>query len=216
MLEKAERLQNMIKGGIIAILRHVPEENAVRVAESLVEGGVTALEVPVQTAGAFRAMEAIASRLQGKAVVGAGTVLDAETARLSINCGAEFLFSPSLHQEVIRTGLRYGKIVVPGVMTPTEMIQAMEWGADLVKIFPAGSLGPSYVKDVRGPFPHIPVIPTGGVNLENAAAFIKAGAVALGVGGSLVDSRLMAAGEYDKLRERAARFVDAVKAARTT
>jgi 2-dehydro-3-deoxyphosphogluconate aldolase/(4S)-4-hydroxy-2-oxoglutarate aldolase len=216
MLEKVERLQNMIEGGIIAILRHVPEETAVRVAESLVEGGVTALEVPVQTAGAFRAMETIASRLQGKAVVGAGTVLDAETARLAINSGAEFLFCPSLHQEVIRTGLRYGKIVVPGVMTPTEMIQAMEWGADLVKLFPAGILGPSYIKDVRGPFPHIPVIPTGGVNLENAGAFIKAGAVALGVGGSLVDNKLIAAGEYDKLRERAAQFVDAVKAARTT
>lgn len=214
MLAKANRMQKLVEGGIVAILRQIPEEKAVQVAESLVEGGVTAIEVTVQSAGALRSIEAIAARIGERAVVGAGTVLDAETTRMAINSGAEFLFCPSVHEDVIRTSLRYGKIVVPGAMTPTEMIQAMEWGADLVKVFPAATLGAGFVKDVRGPFPHIPLIPTGGINLGNAAAFIQAGAVSLGVGSSLVDNKLIAAGEYAALQQRAEQFVNAVQSAR--
>ncbi|MFY0544090.1 bifunctional 4-hydroxy-2-oxoglutarate aldolase/2-dehydro-3-deoxy-phosphogluconate aldolase [Brevibacillus sp. H7] len=214
MLPKVAMLQKIVEGGVIAILRQVPQEQAERLADSLVEGGVTALEVTVQTPEAFSMIQTLAKRLQGRAVVGAGTVIDGETARLAINSGADFLFSPSLHQDVIRTALRYGKIAMPGVMTPTEMITAMEWGADLVKVFPAATLGVSYIKDVKGPFPHIPLVPVGGIHLENVASFIRAGAVAVGVGSNLVNRQLMERGAYDEITRIAEQYVQAIKAAR--
>jgi 2-dehydro-3-deoxyphosphogluconate aldolase/(4S)-4-hydroxy-2-oxoglutarate aldolase len=214
MLPKVVKLMRMVESGVIAIMRQVPEEKAERLAECLVEGGVTALEVTVQSPDALRTIESLAKKLEGRAVVGAGTVIDGETARLAINSGAEFLYSPSLHQDVIRTALRYGKIAVPGVMTPTEMITAIEWGADLVKVFPAASLGASFLKDVSGPFPHIPVIPTGGINLENVTSFIRAGAVAVGVGSSLVDRSRMERGAFDEITAVAAQYVAAIQQAR--
>jgi 2-dehydro-3-deoxyphosphogluconate aldolase/(4S)-4-hydroxy-2-oxoglutarate aldolase len=214
VLAKVAMLQKIVEGGVIAILRQVPEEQAERLADSLVEGGVTALEVTVQTPEAFSMIQRLAKRLQGRAIVGAGTVIDGETARLAINSGADFLFSPSLHQDVIRTALRYGKIAMPGVMTPTEMINAMEWGADLVKVFPATALGVSYIKDVKGPFPHIPLVPVGGISLDNVASFIQAGAVAVGIGGNLVNRKLMDEGKYEEIRRVAEQYVEIVKQAR--
>lgn len=214
MIPKARTLLKMVESGVIAILRQVPEEKAVPLAECLAEGGVTAMEVTVQSPDAFRTIEVLAKKLQGRAVVGAGTVLDGETARLAINSGAEFLLSPSLHQDVIRTALRYGKIAVPGVMTPTEMITAVEWGADMVKVFPAAALGVSFLKDVSGPFPHILLIPTGGIHLENVASFIQAGAVAVGIGGGLVDRSRLERGAYGEITSVARQYVEVIRQAR--
>lgn len=214
MVPKVKMLQKLTESGVIAILRQVPADRAEELAESLVAGGVTALEVTVQTASALDTIEKLAHRLAGRAIVGAGTVLDSETARMAIVRGADFILSPSLHQGVIQTALRYGKIAIPGVMTPTEMVQAMEWGADLVKIFPAASLGVPYIKDISGPLPHIPLVPTGGVTLENVADFIQAGAAACGIGGSLVDKNLIASGSFDQINANAMRFVQEIQKTR--
>ncbi|HET6872583.1 MAG TPA: bifunctional 4-hydroxy-2-oxoglutarate aldolase/2-dehydro-3-deoxy-phosphogluconate aldolase [Sporolactobacillaceae bacterium] len=214
MLPKVELLQKLVESGIIAVIRRVPEDVIEPVVESLVEGGVTALEITVDSPHVYRSIEKLSQRFKGEAIIGAGTVIDGESAKLAIGAGAEFVFSPSLSQDVIRTALRYGKIAIPGVMTPTEMITAIEWGADAVKIFPAGHFGPKYIKDIKGPFPHIPVIPTGGVNLDNIDSFIKAGAVAAGIGGNLVSSEVIQSRDFDKLKKTAELYVEKVKAAR--
>lgn len=214
ILPKVKMLQKLTESGVIAILRQVPADRAEELAESLVAGGVTALEVTVQSVEALDTIEILAKNLAGRAIVGAGTVLDSETARMAIMRGADFILSPSLNQGVLQTALRYGKITIPGVMTPTEMVQAMEWGTDMVKIFPAASLGVSYIKDIKGPLPHIPVVPTGGITLENIEDFIKAGAVACGIGGSLVDRKLIDQGAFEQIKGKAEQFVQAVREAR--
>lgn len=214
MLPKVHLLQKLVESGIIAVVRGVHEDVVEQVAESLIDGGVTALEITTDSPNVFRSIEKLSLRFKDHALIGAGTVLDSETAKQAIGSGAEFIFSPSLSQEVIRTTLRYGKIAIPGVMTPTEMITAMEWGADAVKLFPAGHLGPKYMKDVKAPFPHIPVIPTGGVNLDNISSFIEAGAISVGIGGSLVNSEVIKAGDFETIKTNASLYIEAVKAAR--
>ncbi|HJV46654.1 MAG TPA: bifunctional 4-hydroxy-2-oxoglutarate aldolase/2-dehydro-3-deoxy-phosphogluconate aldolase [Bacillota bacterium] len=214
MLPKVELLQRLTENGVIAVIRKVPEDKLEQVAESLVEGGVTALEVTIDAVGAFDSIRKLSQILKGRAIVGAGTVIDSVSARLAIESGAEFVFSPSLHHSVIQTTLRYGKIAVPGVMTPTEMITAMEWGADMVKVFPATGLGVQYIKDIKGPFPHIPIIPTGGVNLENVASFIKAGVAAVGIGGNLVDQKAISELDFSRITEKAKEYVRAIHEAR--
>lgn len=214
MLPKVLLLQRLIESGVIAVIRRVPADKADQVAQALVDGGVTALEVTVDSPGAFETIQRLSVNLKNKAIVGAGTVIDSESARLAIAAGADFIFCPSLHQDVIKTALRYGKIAVPGVMTPTEMIQAIEWGADLVKLFPAAGLGVQYVKDVKGPYPYIPVIPTGGVTLENVGEFIKAGVAAVGIGGNLVSREAIEQGNYSMIRDTAAKYVEEIRKAR--
>lgn len=214
MYTKLTNLQKLLESGVVAVIRKVSLEHMEQVAAALVGGGVTALEITVDHPDSFAAIHALSRQLKGRAIVGAGTVLDSESARLAIQQGAEFVFSPSLHPDVIRTALRYGKIVVPGVMTPTEMIQAMELGADMVKIFPATGLGVKYIKDVKGPFAHIPIIPTGGVNLENVASFIEAGVVAVGVGGNLVNQKAILSGDFAAITETAKQYVQAIQEAR--
>lgn len=215
MLPKVQLLDKLVESGIIAVVRRVPEEVVCQVAESLIEGGVTALEITIDSPHVFRSIETLSQRFKDQAIIGAGTVLDGASAKQAISAGADFIFSPSLSEEVIRMSLRYGKVAIPGVMTPTEMINAIEWGADAVKVFPAGQFGPKYIKDIKGPFPHIPIIPTGGVNIENIGEFIKAGAITAGIGGNLVDLKAIEAGDFDKLRSTASQYVEAVKKART-
>jgi len=214
MLPKVELIQELVKNGIVAVIRRIPDEAVERVADSLLDGGVTALEVTLDSPSAFLWISKLSERFKGRALIGAGTVLDAESARMAISSGADFLLSPTLQPEVIRTGLRYGKIVIPGVMTPTEILSAAELGADLVKIFPASSLGVQFIKDIKNVFPYISVIPTGGVNLDNAADFIQAGASALGVGGNLVDKKAIENSDFGKIRDTAYAYVEAVKKAR--
>jgi len=207
----------MVKRGLVwHHCRHSSDlpDVIVQTADSLVEGGVTALEVTLDAPHAFEMIQKLSDRYKGTAIVGAGTVLDSESARLAIDAGAAFIFSPSLHRSVIQMANRYGKIVVPGVMTPTEIITAMEWGADLVKIFPASGQGVQYVKDLKGPFAHVPMIPTGGVNLGNVSAFVQAGAAAVGVGGNLVDKALIAAVDFEAIKRNAASYVAALREVR--
>lgn len=206
--------QKLLASGIIAVLRRLPSDKTVPMAESLLAGGITAIEVTVDTPGAFQTIRLLADRFHGRAVIGAGTVLDEESARLAIDSGADFLLSPSLHQDVIRMARRYGKIAIPGVMTPTELITAVEWGADLVKLFPAGRLGAGYLKDLLAPFPHVAVIPTGGIDLSNIAAFFQAGAAAVGIGGHLVNREAVAPSDYDRIRELAVKYTELVQQVR--
>ncbi|UZJ79500.1 bifunctional 4-hydroxy-2-oxoglutarate aldolase/2-dehydro-3-deoxy-phosphogluconate aldolase [Fictibacillus sp. KU28468] len=214
MLPKVKLLQELTESGIIAVIRRMPRGQIIPIAESLVDGGVSAIEVTVDSPDAFLVIEELSDQLKGRAIVGAGTVIDSESARLAIQSGAEFLFSPSLHEEVIRMALRYGKVVMPGVMTPSEMIQAIEWGADMVKLFPASVLGAQYVKDVKAPFPHVPVVPTGGIHLDNAASYIEAGAAAVGAGGSLVHAEAVQTKDYTRIQRTAEQFVSIVNGAR--
>lgn len=214
MQEKAFILEKLRESGVIAVVRRIPREQVEEVADSLVRGGITALEITVDSEDAFATIKRLSRRLQGRAVVGAGTVIDGEAAAAAIKSGADFLFSPSLHLDVIRAAARHGKISVPGVMTPTEMINAVEWGADLVKLFPAASLGPAYLQAVKAPFPHIPVIPTGGIDEGNAASFIRAGAAALGIGGTLLDRRTIAEGDYSQVERAAKTYVEIIRQAR--
>lgn len=214
MLSKIRLIERLVDCGVIAVIRGIPEEKMMEVAESLIEGGVTALEVTIDTPGSFRSINRLSHLFKDRAIIGAGTVLDSVGARLAIDSGAEFVLSPSLHEDVIRTTLKYGKIAIPGVMTPTEMISAIESGADLVKLFPATGLGVQYIKDVKGPFSHVPIIPTGGIHLDNAASFIEAGVAAVGIGGNLVDRKAIAASDFTKITRTAREYVSIIQNAR--
>jgi len=201
--------------GIVPVVRASSADAALHAVEALQAGGIHAAEITMTVPGAVGVMEKLAARFQGQIVLGAGTVLDAETARICILAGAEFIVSPSLRPAVIEMAKRYSKVVTPGALTPTEVLTAWEHGADAVKIFPCGSMGGArYIKNLKGPFPHIEMIPTGGVSLENCGEFLKAGACAVGVGTELVDGKLIAAGKYSEIEERARQFLSEVTKAR--
>lgn len=203
-----------MRSGVIAVMRGMKVSTVIQVARSLRAGGVDVLEVTVDAPGALTMIEEVTRELGDEALVGAGTVLDAETARACILAGAQFIFTPALNPDVIAMANRYSRPVIPGVMTPTEIMQACTAGAPAVKIFPAGALGPAFIRQVRGPLSHVPLIPTGGVDFRNAGEFIKAGAVAVGVGGALVDLKAVNAGNFDVITERAKKLVAVVAQAR--
>jgi len=165
--------------------------------------------------GAIRALEKVADKFGGKLVLGAGTVLDPETARACMLAGAEFFVTPSLRVSTIEIAKRYSKVICPGALTPTEVLTAWESGADVVKVFPCGNVGGAkYINALKGPFPHIEMIPTGGVNLETAADFLKAGACAVAVGGELVDAKSIKEGRLDVIEERARQYLAVIAKAR--
>jgi 2-dehydro-3-deoxyphosphogluconate aldolase/(4S)-4-hydroxy-2-oxoglutarate aldolase len=197
------------------VVRAQSADEATRAIEAIREGGISVLEITMTVPGAVKLIEELACRYQSDAIVGAGTVLDAETARVCILAGARFIVGPALDLETIECSRRYGVVVIPGAMTPTEVLAAWTAGADLVKVFPAGSLGgASYIKNLKAPLPQIELVPTGGVSLKNAADFIKAGAAALGVGTDLVDTKALRDGNARLITERARQFVEIVKDAR--
>lgn len=214
MDDKEKNLQDIIDCGVVAIVRVGSAQEAVEVCGAIAKGGVKSIEVTMTVPGAIDAIKEFKSAMKGEVLVGAGTVLDPETARAVILAGAEFVVSPNLNLKVIEVCHRYGKIVIPGTLTPTEILTAWEAGADIVKVFPAGALGPGYLRDIKGPFPQIRLTPTGGVNLENTPDFIRAGAVAVSVGTSLVDRKAVSERRYDIITENARRFVEAVRLAR--
>ncbi|MFY0542611.1 bifunctional 4-hydroxy-2-oxoglutarate aldolase/2-dehydro-3-deoxy-phosphogluconate aldolase [Brevibacillus sp. H7] len=208
-------LQKIIDSGIVAVIRGASPDKILAVAKALHEGGVTTLEITVETPKVLSLIEQVSAELGDKVVVGAGTVLDSETARAAIMAGAKFIFSPTVDPQTIQLTKRYGIISIPGALTPTEILNAYQHGADVVKVFPAGVFGPGYLKDVHGPLPQIPLMPTGGIDLSNAADYIKAGAVALGVGSSLVSFKEQVDDAYlTRLTETARNFVETVKQAR--
>lgn len=208
-------LARVLDTGIVGILRGVPAEKTTAVVEALVDGGVDVVEVTADTDGALENIARVRDAFDpSEVLVGAGTVLDAETAGAALRAGAEFVVTPSFDAGVVDTCNRYGAVVAPGVMTPTEAVEAYEAGADLLKVFPASTLGPGHISSLKGPLTQLPLLPTGGVSLDNVGEFVAAGADGVGVGSSLVDSDAVAAEEYDVLTERAASFREAIEAAR--
>ena len=205
----------IIETGLIPVVRAESSDIAMRAIDAIREGGISVLEITMTVPGAIRVIEEVVSRFGGDAIVGAGTVLDAHTARACILAGAQFIVSPALDLDTISCCRSYSVPVMPGAMTPTEVLTAWKAGADFVKVFPANALGgASYLKALKAPLPQIELVPTGGVSLKTAADFIKAGAAALGVGSDLVDTAALRAGEAKVITERARQFIEIVKVAR--
>lgn len=204
-------LQRILDGGIVAVVRSESAESLIQVVEALAEGGVTAAEITFTVPGAIDVIKEARRALGDRIVLGAGTVLDPETARAALLAGAEYIVAPTVNREVIRLCRRYDKAVMPGAFTPTEVLSAWEAGADVVKVFPADVGGPNYLKALQGPLPQVRLMPTGGVNLDTAEAFLKAGACCLGVGGQLVDAQLVRAGDFGRIRDLAARYAAIVR-----
>ena len=210
-----EILSQITEIGIVPVVRTASAESAVKAIEAIYRGGVRAAEITMTVPGAVRALEKVADQFGDKIVLGAGTVLDPETARVCMLAGAEFFVTPSLRPATIEMAKRYSKVICPGALTPTEVLTAWEAGADVVKIFPCGNVGGAkYIKALKGPFPQIEMIPTGGVNLETAGEFLKAGACAVAVGGELVDARLIREARYDLIEEKARHYMVAISKAR--
>lgn len=201
--------------GIVPVVRTPSAESAIRSIEAIHRGGVRAAEVTMTVPGAIKALEKLADRFGDKIVLGAGTVLDPETARACMLAGAQFFVTPTLKLATIEMAKRYSKVICPGALTPTEVLTAWEAGADVVKVFPANSVGgPKYIKALKGPLPHVEMIPTGGVNLETAGDFLKAGACAVAVGGELVDAKLIRDNRYDEMESRARQYLQVIARAR--
>ena len=201
--------------GIVPVVRTSSADAAVKAIEAMYAGGIRAAEITMTVPGAIKALEKVADQFGDKLMLGAGTVLDPETARICMLAGAEFFVTPALRLSTIEMAKRYSKVICPGALTPTEVLTAWEAGADVVKVFPCGNVGGAkYIKALKGPFPQIEMIPTGGVNLETAGDFLKAGACAVAVGGELVDAKSIKEGRYDVIEERARQYLAAVKKAR--
>jgi 2-dehydro-3-deoxyphosphogluconate aldolase/(4S)-4-hydroxy-2-oxoglutarate aldolase len=201
--------------GVVAIVRLDDLSRAVPLTEALLRGRVRAVEFTFTNPLAGRVIETVRDALGDRAIIGAGTVLDPETARTAILAGAQFVVTPTLNTAVIELCNRYAVPTVIGAFTPTEMLTAWQAGATFVKVFPASVGGPTYLKDVRGPLPQLKLIPTGGISLENAGDFIRAGAVAIAAGSSLVDAKTVGAEQWDVLESRASQLVAAVETARS-
>ncbi|WP_239750540.1 bifunctional 4-hydroxy-2-oxoglutarate aldolase/2-dehydro-3-deoxy-phosphogluconate aldolase [Mammaliicoccus sp. H-M34] len=196
---------------LIAILRNADPNNILPIVKTLYKAGVRAIEVTMNSPKALESIELIANEMKGKVVVGAGTVLDAESARLAILSGATFILSPTVNKDTIRMSKKYGAVSIPGALTPTEILEAYEYGGDIIKVFPTTTMGPEYIKDLQGPLPHIPLLPTGGVDLNNVEDFIKAGAVGVGLGSALVNTKVeITDGYYDDLKKTALSFYNKV------
>ena len=204
-------LQRVLDHKIVAVIRAENGDLLVDVAESLLAGGVEVMEVTFTVPRATRVLEKVADRIGSRILLGAGTVLDSETCRAAILAGAEFIVSPAANVDVIELCKRYSKPVMPGALTPTEVIAAWQAGADIVKIFPSEITGPKYLKALHGPLPHIRLMPTCGVNLETATEFLRCGACALGIGSSLVDPKVVASGGLKKIESLARQYVPIVK-----
>jgi 2-dehydro-3-deoxyphosphogluconate aldolase/(4S)-4-hydroxy-2-oxoglutarate aldolase len=202
------------QSGVVAVIRMKDPDKVQAVVDAIAEGGVRAIEVTMTVPNAVGLIAALAPRMPKGFTFGAGTVLDVETAVQVIDAGAQFIVSPVFRRSLITACHERGVPVTPGCFTPTEILDAWDAGADIVKVFPATALGPGYIKDVRAPLPQLKLMPTGGVTVENAGEWIKAGAVAVGVGSALLDAKAIDAGDYAALRARAERIVANVRSAR--
>lgn len=213
-MKKWENSIRLKESGLVAVIRRPKQSQIHSIAEALVEGGVGALEITLDTPGALQMIKDLKDTYKDRVLVGAGTVLDATTAKGAIDAGSDFVFCPIFDLETVQITNRYGRISIPGVMTPTEIVQAYSAGADILKIFPGAALGESYIKDLQGPLGHIPMMPTGGVSLDNVETFIKNGAIAVGAGGTLVDGKAVAEERYEVLTEITKQFIAKIQNAR--
>ncbi|MGO9095411.1 MAG: bifunctional 4-hydroxy-2-oxoglutarate aldolase/2-dehydro-3-deoxy-phosphogluconate aldolase [Bryobacteraceae bacterium] len=201
--------------GIVPVVRTSSVESALKAVEAIYNGGIRAAEITMTVPGAIRALEKAADAFGDKLVLGAGTVLDPETARACMLAGAEFFVSPNLKLSTVEMVKRYSKVAMPGALTPTEVLTAWEAGADIVKVFPCGNVGGAkYIQALKAPYPHIQLIPTGGVNLETVGDFLKAGACAVAVGAELVDAQSIREGRLEVIEERARKYLAAIAKAR--
>jgi 2-dehydro-3-deoxyphosphogluconate aldolase/(4S)-4-hydroxy-2-oxoglutarate aldolase len=207
-------IERIFETGVMAAARIPSAEDAVNVVDALAEGGVIVTAFSMAMADALQAIEKVSTKRYSNISVGAGTVLDSESARMAILAGAEFIVSPTINVEVIKVSHRYGVPILPGALTPNEILYAFELGCPIVKVFPGGDLGSAYIKSLLGPFKHIPLMPDGGVTLENAMDLIRAGGAALGIGGSLVNSKAVARKDFQQLTESADKFTTFVAQAR--
>ncbi|WP_010529990.1 bifunctional 4-hydroxy-2-oxoglutarate aldolase/2-dehydro-3-deoxy-phosphogluconate aldolase [Lentibacillus jeotgali] len=205
-------LQKITDHKLVAVVRGADPNDVMPIAEALYAGGIRIMEITMDTPRVETVISDLNNAFDGKMVVGAGTVLDAESARTAIMAGAKFIFSPTINTGTIEMTKRYGVVSIPGAMTPTEILTAYEHGADLVKVFPAGTMGPGYIKDVHGPLPYIPLMPTGGVNLSNVREYFDKGAVAAGLGNALVKTGSPVTEEnLQTMKENARQFIDAIE-----
>ncbi|HEV8430637.1 MAG TPA: bifunctional 4-hydroxy-2-oxoglutarate aldolase/2-dehydro-3-deoxy-phosphogluconate aldolase [Pyrinomonadaceae bacterium] len=212
---KSEVIQQIRDTGVIPVVRATTADEAMRAIDAIREGGISVLEITMTVPGAIKVIEEVSNRYGNDALVGAGTVLDPEIAEACISSGAQFVVSPALNLETITCCRRLDVAVMPGALTPTEVVQAWNAGADFVKVFPAGAVGgASYLKALKAPLPQIELVPTGGVSLKTAADFIRAGASALGVGADLVDLKAIREGQSALITERAKQFLAVVREAR--
>lgn len=207
---KGAALERMKATGVVAIMRHTEASLAIEAAEALLRGGVEVVEVTLNTQGATGMIQQLTAHFGERMLVGAGTVLTPQGVEEALAAGARFIVAPNTDGRVITLCNQRGVPVAPGAFTPTEVVAAWEMGADLIKVFPVSAVGPRYIRDLRGPLPHLPLVPTGGVNLENAADYIKAGAVALGAGSDLVEKGVVDRRDFAELERRARGFSDAV------
>lgn len=210
-MSRHEDLQRVLNTGLVAIIRANSGEQLVSVARALYDGGIDVIEVTFTVPNAVEVLAAVRKELGKKILLGAGTVLDPETARTAILAGAEFLVSPVVNLDVIKLATRYDKLIMPGAYTPTEILTAWEAGADVIKVFPAEIGGPPYLKAIKGPLPQIRLMPTGGVNLQTLESFIKAGACAVGLGSSLVEKDAVEKGDMARIRDLAGQYVALLK-----
>lgn len=211
-MKPAQILEWLKRTAVVPIVRVPDAETAIAAAEALAEGGIDCLEITLTVDGALNALEALADRFGDRVLLGAGTVLDPETARACILAGAQFIVTPALNPKTIELAKRYSRPIFPGGLTPTEVLRAWECGADAVKVFPCNAVGGAkYIRALKAPFPQIELFPTGGVNLETVADFLSAGAIAVGAGSELVDSKLVAQKQYGQIAERARQFRQACR-----
>src|ERR1700756_5522812 len=210
-MSRESQLRRVLDCGIVAVVRSQDTQQLVEVVGALADGGVTVVEITMTVPNALEVLRQVRQALGERVLLGAGTILDPETARAALLAGAEYLVAPTVNLDVIRLCQRYDKLVMPGAFTPTEILGAWEAGADIVKVFPADVVGPAYFKALRGPLPQIRVMPTGGVDLTTAAAFLKAGACCLGIGSQLVEPKAVAERNFDRIRDLAAKYVAIVQ-----
>src|SRR3954466_4075071 len=213
-MSRENQLRRVLDCGIVAVIRSPDSQQLVEVARALADGGVTVVEITMSVPNALEVLRQVRQALGDRLLLGAGTVLDAETARAVLLAGAEFLVAPTLNLDVIRLCQRYDRLVMPGAFTPTEILTAWEAGADIVKVFPADVVGPAFFKAVRAPLPQVKMMPTGGVDLNTAADFLKAGACCLGIGGQLVEPKAVAERNFDRIRDLARQYVAVVQQTR--
>lgn len=213
MASKFETLSKIQEVGIVAVVRATSVEQAEKITDACIAGGVAAIELTFTVPHADKLIEAMRTKYNsGEIIIGAGTVMDAATARIAILAGAEYVVSPYFDPETVRCCNRYGIPSMPGIYTPTEAVQAMEAGADVLKVFPGDLAGPRFIKDIHGPIPHAVMMPSGGVDIDNVKEWIKAGAIAVGAGSSLTAGAKT--GEYEKITETGKIFVQRIKEAR--
>jgi 2-dehydro-3-deoxyphosphogluconate aldolase/(4S)-4-hydroxy-2-oxoglutarate aldolase len=214
-MEKREVFNRMMSEGLVPVIRVTSASEAIDVADAIKEGGVTLIEITMSVPGAIDVIKELTQKYKDEIIMGAGTILDPETGRAALLAGAQFIVSPTLNLDLIHLAHRYSALVIPGAMTPTEILTAWNAGADMVKVFPAAQLGgPDYIKAIRGPLPQILLVPTGGVNLQNAGAFIKAGATALGVGGELVEKKAIKEKKFHIITENTRAFLKTIREVR--